>query len=60
MDNLDIMKILKIVGAVVVGVVAVKVILAVLSVTLNLLIQVLLAGALVVGVLYGVKMLKEK
>ncbi|MGL4761011.1 MAG: hypothetical protein ACRC6T_14755 [Sarcina sp.] len=60
MDNLDVMKLLKIVGAIVVGYFALKLILGVLSITLGLIIQILIVGALTLGILYGIKMLNSK
>lgn len=58
MENLDIIKILKIVVGIIIGYFVLNVLLTVLNIALGLAIKLLIVGALTVGILYGLKMLK--
>jgi uncharacterized membrane protein len=60
MGNLNVVKIIKIIAAIIIGYFALNIVLGALNIALGLIIKVLIIGALAVGVLYGVKMLNSK
>ncbi|MGL4450548.1 MAG: hypothetical protein ACRCTZ_05080 [Sarcina sp.] len=58
MSNLDLMKVLKVIGVIIIGYFVLNVLLTVLNIALGLAIKLLIVVGLTVGILYGIKMLK--